>query len=182
MPLIPFFSSKSSSTQPDAETSQQSASVAPPWAAEMAEQLLKLSRAQARIGLRFDELQSQVDAGFASLRGPVAPADLAKSADLAPLLDAMDLLDDLASQHPGDLGEGLQMVVQRLNQLVVGHGLQRAALLGRMVDGRLAEVNATVAVTGVAAGVVVRVVRAPVLRGLSVFRQGAVVVSSGESA
>lgn len=182
MPLIPFFSSKTPAPQPESEAAQPSAAVAPPWAAEMAEQLLKLSRAQARIGLRFDELQSQVDTGFASLRGPVAPADLAKGADLAPLLDAMDLLDDLAGQHPGELGEGLQMVVQRLNQMVVGHGLQRASLLGRMVDGRLAEVNATVAVPGVASGIVVRVVRAPVLRGLSVFRQGAVVVSSGESA
>lgn len=180
--MTPFFSSKSTSAQPDAESQTPSSVTAPPWAADMTEQLLKLSRAQARIGLRFDELQSHVDAGFVSLRGPAAPAELAKGADLAPLFDAMDLLDDLAFQHPGELGEGLQMVVQRLNQMVVGHGLQRAALLGRMVDGRLAEVNATVAVPAVAAGVVVRVLRAPILRGLSVFRQGAVVVSSGDSA
>lgn len=163
----------------------------PPWATELADQIAnqtevaqKLLRAQARIALQIDELQSRLDAGLQDLRKTAAPAAV-ETTDWTHLLDALDRLDDVVqSAHASgaaEFGLGLQHIADRLHAQLRQDGLERRAALGRTPDARLVRVVATDARDDVPAGTVTRVVRAAVTRGAVVVREGEVVVSTAQT-
>lgn len=121
----------------------------PAWAIELQEVAAKATRTATRQGLKLDELQSRMDAGFDDLRQSVRnkPTETKPpQIDWLPLCDAADLLTELALQAltSGNrgLGEGLLRVLERLDgQLAVG-GIARHTGLGQPPDGRLMQVVA----------------------------------------
>ena len=157
----------------------------PDWAVEFTDLLTKATRSATRQGLKLDELQSRMDAGFDDLRqalrsrpSATKPPDI----DWLPLCDAADLLTDLALQalSAGNrgLGEGLLRVLGRLDgQLAVG-GIARHTGLGQPPDGRLVQVVTAEARPDVPPGLTIRLVRSAVLRGQQLVRAGEVVVSA----
>jgi len=157
----------------------------PLWAVELQETATKAARTATRQGLKLDELQSRMDAGFDDLRQSLRskPAETKPpQIDWLPLCDAADLLTELALQTMASgnrgLGEGLVRVLERLDgQLSLG-GVTRHTGLGQPPDGRLMQVVATEAHNDVPAGLTVRLVRSAVLRGQHIVRTGEVVVSA----
>ncbi len=155
---------------------------APGWANEMIELFQKTARAQAKLAVKLDDLSSRVDGGFTHLEAlqraePIAPSDL-KWDDL---LDAMDLLETAAgsseAQASPALAEGLRRVLQRLERMLSQGSLERRASPGAAPDGRLFRVVGTHEEPGLPDGVVSRVVRAAVVRGDRVIREGEVLTN-----
>ncbi len=163
-------------------------SVAANPSADLADQLQKLARAQARAAMRLEETERKLEAGFDDLRGEVralsrqggsgAPA----AADLAwdPLLDALDLLGE-AERHAAtdapQFASGLAGIRSRIEAFVHQSGLTRLVAEGVPTDGRLFRVVGTAPRADLPEGSIVRVVRAAVRRGERLIREGEVLVS-----
>jgi molecular chaperone GrpE (heat shock protein) len=134
----------------------------------------KSSRAQARIGIRIDEIERRMG----------APAEPAQRTEPPPrwdaLWDAMDVLDlaiaGIAPDASGaELRTGLTGVATRLHGFLAEHGMSREVPRGIAPDGRVVRVVGTEDVADVAEGAVIRVVRAPVIAGDRVLREGEVI-------
>lgn len=155
----------------------------PAWAEELGEMAQKVSRAMVRLSVRVEELERKVEGGFADLRAreqerrqPVSPPS-----DLAPLLDALDLIDDalraLPPEDGASLGQGLRGIAARLERYLKAAGVRRFAAVGVQPDGRLFRVVGAADYNDLPEGAVVRVVRAAALVGDQVLREGEVVVA-----
>lgn len=155
---------------------------APPWAVELADAVQKLARAQARLGLKVDDLNAKVDGGFSVLQTSlIAQAAQPKAPEWDELFDAMDLLDTVArgpeaGAHAA-LAEGLGGVLDRLTRLLARLSLERAAPTGGVPDGRLFRVVGNRHDPSLPEGAVSHVVRAAVLRGGQLVREGEVLTN-----
>jgi len=151
----------------------------PPWAAALAEGLQKSARAQARLTLQVEDLDRKLEGGLAELRGTLAAqkgvaAGVPSGAEPRwdALLDALDLLDEAVRLADPALAPGLVGVVTRLGSFLTHSGLMRLAPIGDPPDGRMFRVVGTEADSRFAEGAIVRVVRAAVLRGEHLLREG----------
>jgi len=160
----------------------------PAWAQELIEALLRSARAQAKLGLRVEEIERKVEGGFADLRGQVQLAAAPKREERErrdELFDAMDLLDEAIRAADdggqGALGDGLRGVQARLDRFLAQSQLRRLALLGEPPDGRRQRVVGTAAEPQLSEGAVVRVVRATIVRGDELVREGEVLVNRREA-
>jgi molecular chaperone GrpE (heat shock protein) len=151
----------------------------PAWAATWADALQKSARAQSRLALQVEDLERKLEGGVAELRsallslkgsGPGAQARATPQWD--ELLDALDLLDEAARLADPALAPGLMGVVARLGSFLSHAGLTRLAPLGHPPDGRLFRVVGTEPHSSLAEGSITRVVRAAVLQGEHLFREG----------
>ncbi|MHB8874237.1 MAG: nucleotide exchange factor GrpE [Myxococcaceae bacterium] len=153
----------------------------PAWADELFELARKTARAQARLALKLEDLEAKVEGGFTELRqsaraapAPASPTSLRWD----DLLDAMDLLDE-ASRSAADasVADGLRQVLARLERVLAQASLVRHATPGAAPDGRLFRVVGAHLEETLPDGVVSRVVRAAVLCGDRVLREGEVLTN-----
>jgi hypothetical protein len=151
----------------------------PAWAAALADALQKSSRAQARVTLQVEDLDRKLEGGLAELRGlltsrkgaaPGAPSE--PEPRWNELLDALDLLDEAVRLADPASASGLAGVMTRLAGFLEHSGLTRLSPVGQPPDGRLFRVVGTEPHPTLAEGAVVRLVRAAVLRGGHLLREG----------
>jgi molecular chaperone GrpE (heat shock protein) len=152
----------------------------PAWAAALADAAQKSARAQARLTLQVEDLERKLEGGLAELRNAlgVLQKGLASGAHAggAPpwdeLLDALDLLDEAIRLVDPAFVPGLMGVVARLGSFLSHAGLTRLAPLGHPPDGRLFRVVGTEPHSSLVEGSIARVVRAAVLQGEHLLREG----------
>ena len=157
----------------------------PAWVDELAELLQKTSRAQARLGMKLDDLDRKLEGGFGELRASLAVTSRAPESSPArwdDLLDAMDLLEEAARSLDGEgvhaeTAEGLRRVLARLECFLDQNALQRLAPVGTAPDGKTFRVVGTAQRADLPDGVIARVVRAAVLSGGRVVREGEVLTN-----
>ena len=159
----------------------------PPWAAELAEQLHKVTRSQARGQVQVEGLERKVEAGFADLRQQVA--ELARAGagaqdlDWSPLLDSLDGIAEavrVASAVSDPLAAGLRGIGERLAAFASRGGLTRLDATGVPPDGRYFRVVGTEECGDVTPGAILKVVRAAVIRGDRLIREGECVIGVGQ--
>lgn len=154
----------------------------PEWAREFLDALQKVARSQARTAARVESLEAKLEGGFAELRGAVATAGArAESPRLDLVLDALDVLDEArrallaAGQAPSE--RGLAGVSERLERFLAASRLTRLVVADEPLDGRVFRVIGTLDRPDLPAGTPVEVVRAAVLSGDRVVREGEVLVN-----
>lgn len=140
----------------------------------------KTARAQARLAAVVDDLQAQMLRGLADLRRAVAePREPVPHLD--DLLDALDLLDratdSLMACGQAASAQGLLGIAARLARVLEGASLRRVGAPGEAIDARLFRVAGTDDRAELPNGVITRVVRAAVLEGERVVREGEVFVN-----
>ena len=151
---------------------------------ETSELVQKVARAQARQGMRLEEIESKLEAGFSDLRSAIeSSAAVSESAlSFEDCFDAMDALEEAARFEPDAArAKGLRGVLERLNRFLLGAGFQRQTPAGQAPDARLFRVVGTEPDQSLAAGQIMRVVRAAVLRQGKLLREGEVIVSARPS-
>jgi molecular chaperone GrpE (heat shock protein) len=149
----------------------------PAWASALLEAVHKSSRAQARLCLQVEDLERKLEGGFSEWRGLLSASSQKGGASGAEprwdeLLDARDLLEEAVLLADPALGPGLAGVTDRLDRFLAQAGLRRLAPLGQPLDGRLFRVVGTQPHPSLAEGSICRVVRAAVLRGEHLVREG----------
>lgn len=157
--------------------------------AQLIETVQKLARVQARMSARLEELDGKLEAGFMDVRALLAQQPDAQADDLDwdDLLDAMDTLDEAVAQTATgapEIAGGLRGVLVRLERFAAQAKIERHLPIEGAPDARLFRVVGTVngAAEGAADGArsgrpeVARVVRAAVVRGEEVIREGEVIV------
>lgn len=153
----------------------------PSWASALLEAVQKSSRAQARLALQVEDLDRKLEGGLAEWRSASAQKSAATGLSAGPeprwedLLDALDLLDEATRLADPALAPGLAGVTDRLVRFLAHSGLTRLAPLAQPPDGRLFRVVGTQPYPSLVEGDVVRVVRAAVLRGEHLVREGEVI-------
>jgi molecular chaperone GrpE (heat shock protein) len=157
----------------------QPAELPPAWATALLDAVQKSSRAQARLALQVEDLDRKLEGGLSELRGSLSSKEgtaPSLSAGTEPLwdalLEALDLLDEATRLADPALAPGLAGVTERLVRFLAHSGLTRLAPLGQPPDGRLFRVVGTQPHPSLAEGVIARVVRAAVLRGEHLVREG----------
>lgn len=146
----------------------------------------KTSRAQARISLKLEDIESKLEAGFQEAR--MDRKALAQTAnapvDLTAVLDALDLLQEAARTAQGGgndaLAGGITGISLRLSSFIERAGLTRQGAAGEQPDGRLFRVVGTEAQADCSPGAITRVIRAAVTSGDRIVREGEVLVAPGE--
>ncbi len=148
----------------------------PPWAAALVEAVQKSMRAQARLTLQVEDLDRKLEGGMAELRDVLSSLKEVAEAAAEPrwddLLDALDLMDEAVRVSGPVLGPGLERVASRFARFLEQSGLTRLAPVGHPPDGRLFRVVGTQANPRLPEGVIAQVVRAAVLQGERVVREG----------
>ncbi|MBN1205129.1 MAG: hypothetical protein JXB05_09420 [Myxococcaceae bacterium] len=139
----------------------------------------KSSRAQARLSLQVEDLERKLEGGLAEWRGTLSSQQGAASGvswrtELSwdELLDARDLLEEAAHMADLALAPGLVGVTDRIDRFLAHAGLTRLAPLGHPPDGRLFRVVGTQSHPSLPEGAISRVVRAAVLCGEHLVREG----------
>jgi hypothetical protein len=139
----------------------------------------KVARVQARQGLRIEELETKLEAGFSDLRSLMAEIDPGAGLRFDDCFDAMDVLDEAARIAPGaEHAHGLRTVLARLSKFLEGAGYRREAAVGQAFDARIFRAVGTEVDDVRQAGTVVRVVRAAILRQGKLIREGEAIVST----
>ena len=132
----------------------------------------KTARAVAKLEASFESLEAQVSELATQARRR-------EDEFLAPLMDALDLLDAarsaIASGHADGTEAGLSGIQQRLESLLDRAGYARHSSVGVPVDGRLQRVVGTQPSASGPNHSVARVVRAAVTRGDVIVRGGEVI-------
>lgn len=187
-PSTPLSAPDPAPSNEDSDDGEGAGDEPPAWAGQLAVSLQKTSRAQARIGARVEELERKVEGGFADLRSAIA--GIARTAGIEwgaaamkwePLLDSIDLLVEVAASvdqraWPG-LGEGLDAIAGRLGTFLEQESMVRVGARGMPLDGKVFRVVGTDDQPDLPDGVIARVVRAAVLRGDLVVREGQVITN-----
>lgn len=190
-----FGAPKDSSNATETSVSSPVTPTEGPDTAELLELSRKIVRANTKLGLRVEELERKLEAGFSDLRSKLAAqtgggGNAGSKHDGAPnLLDALDALDrareaamalpDRASAE--SMVTGLQIASERLETLLRHDGITRVfEVESRPPNGRLFRVVGVESRPDVPDGIVLRVVRAAAHRGDRVVREGAVVVNKIE--
>jgi hypothetical protein len=155
----------------------------PPWLEQLLTLAQKSTRASARMALRLDDIERKLEGGFVSLRETLrqsVPVDVS-SLIWDDLLDAMDLLEEAvqttSTQGQGAMSDGLRGVLVRLERFLAQAQFERIGVPGAPPDGKLFRVVGTEHAPQLAEGVITRVVRAAVLQGERVVREGAVLTN-----
>ena len=152
----------------------------PPWALDLLEGVQKAGRAQARAMARIEALESKLEGGFADLRSRVSPRPAA-ALSFDEVLDAMDILDEACRTLEGagnaPAAQGLRGVVDRLQRFLARMGLTRVAEPPVTLDGRLFRAVGIVERPDLADGAPAQVVRAMILAGERVVREGEVLIN-----
>ncbi len=157
---------------PDADQS-------PSWAKELLESMQKLSRSNARVSLRLEDLEKKVEGGFAEARARTAAVPKATASH--EILDVLDALDEacrvIAITQP-EIAQGLDRLSRRVEQLSLQHTYIRLRPEGTAPDGRLFKVVGTTPCAEIPEGMIARVIRAAVTtRDGMLFREGEVLTS-----
>ncbi len=179
-----WLSSLFGSSKPTSEVAQPADDqVIQQWAVELGELVQKTARAQAKLAVKLDDVAARVEGGFANLEAQRKTSEpvSAEEVDWEELLDALDLLEAaLASAEvvaSPALGDGLRGVLRRLERVLSSHSLTRLKPRGELPDGRLFRVVGTHPEPELPEGVVSRVVRAAVMRGEQLVREGEVLTN-----
>jgi molecular chaperone GrpE (heat shock protein) len=159
----------------------------PDRSTEILEAIQKASRIQARLGARLEALEGKIEGGFTDLRTAVAGQAAATRSNVRwdDLLDALDLLEeairsiDRAQGH--EAAEGLRGIASRLDRFLAQSGLVRVSAPARLTDGKLFRVVGTEQLPDLADGAIARLVRAAVLDGERVVREGEVTINRRSS-
>jgi molecular chaperone GrpE (heat shock protein) len=155
---------------------------APPELGELLEASRKSARAQAKLALKVEELERKVEAGLADLRSRIEAKGANGHDDL---FDALDLLDQAAlAVNEGRLDgvtDGLLGIGARLERAMGRAQLARVAPVGVKPDGARFRVVGTEEDASLPEGAVVRVVRAAIVSGDKVVREGEVTVNRRSS-
>lgn len=159
----------------------------PAWVDELLGLMQKSARTRAWLGLRLDDIERKIEGGFANLQetlrqnAPVEPRHQVESWAWDDLLDAMDVIEEAvqsaSSQGDPAMADGLRGVLVRLERFLAQAQLERLGVPGMPPDGKLFRVVGTERMPELAEGVITRVLRAAVLRGDSVVREGAVLTN-----
>ena len=155
--------------------------VRPTWADELLEALQKQSRSVVKQGARLDaslgELDSRVAALHDALKASAAPA-ATPAIRLDDVFDALDALDEARrlADEP-HLAAGLARVSERLCRFCERAGYTRLAPVGELPDARLLRIVGTEHDTGIGTGRVTRVVRAAIVAGTTLVREGEAILS-----
>lgn len=157
----------------------------PAWAAELLDLTKKSARGQVRLTMTVDDLKAQVEGGFSSLEAQAQAHSLVAGTAANPrwddMLDAMDLLETVIvspeAQATPALALGLRGVLARLGSVLEQNALERRAPRGSLPDGRLFRVVGIEMADDLPEGVISRVVRAAVLRGDQLIREGEVLTN-----
>jgi molecular chaperone GrpE (heat shock protein) len=146
----------------------------------LADAVQKIARAQARMSLKLDDVEGKLEAGLQELRQQQKQGNDDDDDGLDPVLDAVDLLEEAArtARRGGDetLATGIAGIGARLSTFLGDAGVSRVGAAGVPPDPRLFRVVGTE--PGHPAGVVTRVVRAAVLSGDKVLREGEVLIAA----
>lgn len=154
----------------------------PSWAGAIDERIKKVARAQSKLSLRLDELMQMLrerlpEASQAQTPTPHEP-------DPGPVLDALDRLDEAqrvtSVEHPA-VAQGLASIGARLEGFLGAMGIERRAQPGGAVNPQLFRVVGVEASEEVEDGMVTRVIRAAVVRGDRLIREGEVLVGRRSS-
>lgn len=151
---------------------------------ELLEASQKGARAQVKLALKLEDLERKLQAGFADLRSAIA-ATASRERSALPvwddLLDALDLLEQATSSlEAGEstgVAEGLHGVSARLSRMLDQSSLRRLGSVGARPDGRLFRVVGTQARDELPDGTIASVLRAAVVRGDEIVREGEVLVN-----
>lgn len=151
---------------------------------EVLEASRKAARAQVKLALKLDELDHKLQAGFTDLRSTVA-SSTSPGRSASPvwddLLDALDLLEQATSSleagESDGVAEGLRGVSARLSRMLEQTSLRRLGAVGTPPDGRLFRVVGTQSHRDLPDGTIASVLRAAVVRGDEIVREGEVLVS-----
>ncbi len=153
--------------------------------------LQKVARLQARQSAQVQELEGKLEAGFSDLRGLLTKVVAQRQAAPArwnELLDAADALDEavLHAERTGQGGltEGLRGVAARIGQFLAQSEVRRLSPLGEPPDPACFRVVGTIegnTALGAANaahedGCIAQVIRAAVLEGNRVLREGEVLI------
>lgn len=169
--------------RPKADVHDEAESIAPSMAdasAEIVSLLQKVARTQTRQGLRIEEIEAKLEAGFSDLRQSLAKAT-SDSRGLAfdDCFDAMDALDEAVRIAPSsEHGQGLKAVLRRLGAFLERAGYERVATVGQAVEASRFRVVGVTVDDAQPAGTILRVARAAVLRQGILVREGEAIVSS----
>lgn len=158
----------------------------PSWVDELLEALQKQSRAVVKQSARVEAALTEQAARIEQLARAQEQARertiVERAREYTPLFDALDALDEArrvaADPH---LRTGLSLVAERVHGFCAQAGFQRLELNGALPDARVCRVVGTEPGTGAPAGCVQRVVRAAVVHGERVIREGEVIVIAPES-
>lgn len=159
----------------------------PAWVDELAAALQKQTRAATKQTARLEAAVGELDARVAQLAAELGQtrganeafeANEAESYELVfDALDALDAARELAADP--HLAEGLARVGERLELFCASRGFRRVTSLGAAPDGNLMRVVGTER-SAQPPGQVLRVVRAALLRGEQLVREGSVIISARE--
>lgn len=152
----------------------------------VADAMHKVARVQARMSLKLEDLEGKLEAGFQELRlhnSSRSPADTGVLPKLDAVFDAVDLLEEAArtARASGNsaLSEGIASIGLRLVEFIEQVGLSRVGATGVPPDARLFRVvGAEAGGQTHPAGVITRVVRAAVVKGNKIVREGEVLIAS----
>jgi molecular chaperone GrpE (heat shock protein) len=155
--------------------------VRPTWADELLEGLQKQSRTLVKQGARLDASLGALDARVGALHDVLkaSPASAAPTAiRLDDVFDALDALDEARRlvDEP-HLSVGLSRVSERLCRFCERAGYTRLAPVGELPDARLLRVVGTEHDTGIGTGRITRVVRAAIVAGTTLVREGEAILS-----
>jgi|GEM_PF-6914941 len=167
-----FFGGDASSPTADAVTAPVER---PSWADEVLESMQKQARATAKQSARLEASVADLDARLSELGATTRAREAADFGDLFDALDALDAARALTSEP--HLAEGLARVQAKLVGFSVRRGFSRVATRGELPDARLMRVVGTERSVEIAAGLVSTVVRAAIVSGDKVVREGEVLVS-----
>ncbi len=154
----------------------------PAWARELLESAQKASRAQARYGIRLEDLERKLEGGLEDLRQLLRErhSSLVRES-FDELLDAQDSLEEAkrVAEACGDsaLARGLDGVQRRIDAFLERHSVKRLAPLGGSPDPERFRIVGNAADPLLPDGVVARVVRAAALQGERLIREGEVLTN-----
>lgn len=157
----------------------------PSWAAELLEALQKQGRTQVKQAARLEATLAEHATRIAELGADLArqrereqeQSARALAHEYTPLFDALDALDE-AQRSTADphVRTGLALVSERVQQFCERAGFARIDALGRPADPRRFRVIGTEPLAHGPAGYVQRVVRAAIVHGEQLVREGEVII------
>jgi hypothetical protein len=167
-----------------------SASVAVPerpvWADELLDSMQKLSRVTAKQAARLEAAVGETDARLAAVvtqlrahsdAGAGGPrSDVPRFDELFDALDALDQACELAQEV--HLADGLSRIKERLSSFLEQSGYSRVTATAGMPNPRLMRVVGSEPRADRPAGSVARMVRAAIVAGTRVVREGEVITST----
>ena len=181
------------------DTQGAEADPTPVWAERLSAEVKRLGRAQGKLALQLEvweeSLGRRLDAVPALIAQKIPQQNTHAAAAHAPpeddgtrwdaLFDALDLLDEacnaLERRNETALAEGLRGVCMRLERLAADSGHERLTAIGTPLDGERFRAVGTDDQQDIEDGVVTQVVRAAVLRGGQLVREGEVIINRKET-